>query len=331
MTVDSGQAVDAPDVTVVVPSHGRRLRLLWLLNSLEDQSLDPSRWEVVVVHDYPADVARDIVDTHPLAAEGRLRGIRIDPSQAGPARQRNIGWRAARGRLIAFTDDDCRATPRWLESLVEVAEGHPGAIVQGATSPDPFEEEVFAAPHVRSLAVSPPELFAQTCNILYPREALAAVDGFDENLPAPAGEDTDLALRARQAGSAYVGAPEAVVHHAIESYSLAGVIRLNRKWQHLAYVIRRHPEIRDGFRYRVFWRESHARLVLALVALLLGRRWPAALVAALPYVKDGVTRRGTHKRALAAGVMELPGRTLVDLAEVATMLEGSARYRTLVV
>ena len=43
-----------------------------------------------------------------------------------------------------------------------------------------------------------------------------------------------------------------------------------------------------------------------------------------------LTRRGRRKRAVAAGLLELPGGLIVDVAEVATMAWGSVRYRTIV-
>ena len=42
---------DGPDLTVAVASHERPLRLRWLLNALEEQTLERARFEVVVCHD----------------------------------------------------------------------------------------------------------------------------------------------------------------------------------------------------------------------------------------------------------------------------------------
>src|SRR3954451_1749725 len=98
-------------VSVVVASHARHLRLRWLLNALEEQTLAPEHWDVEVVHDYPAAVAERVIERHPLAEAGRLRHVTIEPGTGSPSRQRNIGWRGARGELIAFTDDDCRPEP----------------------------------------------------------------------------------------------------------------------------------------------------------------------------------------------------------------------------
>jgi glycosyltransferase involved in cell wall biosynthesis len=319
--------MSTPEVSVVVPSHGRELRLWWLLNALEDQSLERGRYEVVLVHDYEDPAYLDLLDGHPLAGSGRLRAIRIEPGTGKPSRQRNIGWREARAGLIAFTDDDCRPDPGWLEGLLDVAVTAPDAIVQGATRPDPLERSVMAAPHYRTLRVDPPNLYAQTCNIAYPRAVLERVGGFDESMPAPAGEDTDLALRAREAGTGVVGAPDAVVFHAVEEYSLPELMRLNSKWQHLVYVFRKHPQLREQLYAGLFWRKSHAELALALAGLGLARRTPLALGLTVPYLRRAINRRGPRRRSRLLSGLELPGQVAVDLAELLTMVRGSLRYR----
>jgi glycosyltransferase involved in cell wall biosynthesis len=322
--------MSAPDVSVVVPSHGRELRLWWLLNALEEQTLERDRYEVVLVHDYDDPDFLGLLDSHPLAESGRLRAVRIERGAGKPSRQRNIGWRQARAELVAFTDDDCRPAPGWLDGLLAIAASAPEAIVQGATRPDPLERAVMAAPHYRTLRADPPNLYAQTCNIAYPRAVLERVGGFDESMPAPAGEDTDLALRAREAGVKVVGAPDAVVFHAVEEYSLPEVMRLNSKWQHLVYVFRRHPQLREELYAGVFWRKSHAELALALAGIGLARRTPLALALTAPYLRRALNRRGPRRRSRAVSAVELPGQLAADLAELLTMVRGSLRYRLLI-
>ena len=62
----------------------------------------------------------------------------------GPARARNLGARAARGRLLAFTDDDCRPEPGWLAALEAALAARPGAMVGGRVTnllaDNPFAE-----------------------------------------------------------------------------------------------------------------------------------------------------------------------------------------------
>jgi glycosyltransferase involved in cell wall biosynthesis len=311
-------------VSVVVASHARHLRLRWLLNALEDQTLDEP-WELLVVHDYEAELARRILDDHPLARAGLLRHIPIEPGTGSPARQRNIGWRAANGELIAFTDDDCRPEPEWLAEIVAVGR-RSGDVVQGRTQPDPFESEILQAPHVRTLSIEPVGPYAQTCNILYPRALLERLDGFDEI--AITGEDVGLSLRARAAGARIVAAQDAVVYHAIEAHSLAGILRQNLKWRHLAYLAKEHPEMRREFTLGVFWDADHLRTSLAAAGAALAFRRPVLALLAAPYLVEGMRRRGSGKRARAIALAELPGQAVRQLAEVAGMAVGSVRHRT---
>jgi GT2 family glycosyltransferase len=323
--------VAAPRISVVVPSHARQLRLRWLLNAFEEQTLDRGSFEVVVVHDYGDGDTRTVIERHPLAEAGVLRHIRIEPGTGQPARQRNLGWRDARAPLVAFTDDDCRVDPGWLEQLLKVADANPGAIVQGVTKSEPYELDSWAAPHVRTLSVpNPPNEFLQTCNILYPRDLLERLNGLDESFEAPVGEDTDLALRALASGAHAVGAPDAVVYHAVEEYTLPRMIKLNWKWRHVALLAKRHPRVRREWVGGIFWRREHGTLAAALLGFLLARRIPLAALAAAPYLRELLLRRGTAKRQLATAAAEVPGQVAVDVAELGTLVAGSVIYRTLV-
>ena len=313
-------------VSVVVASHGRELRLRWLLNALEEQTLDRALWEVVVVHDYDEATADRVIARHPLAEAGALRAIAIPAGTGSPAHQRNLGWRAAAGELIAFTDDDCRPESEWLERLVDAAREAPGEIVQGLTRPDPLERDVLAAPHVRTMSIDPVGPYAQTCNILYPRELLELLDGFDER--AVAGEDVGLSLRARAAGVRISAAPEAVVNHAVESHTLPGIVRRNLKWRHLAYLAKRHPEFRREIPMRIFWDAEHLRTTAALIGVLGARRHRAMLALAAPYAIRASRRRGTAPRRRAIALAEMPGQAVRQAAEVVGLAAGSLRHRT---
>ena len=76
---------------MVIPSHDRHLRLRWLLNALEEQTLDRERFEVVVVHDYSDGDAQEIIGRHPLAEAGVLTQISIPAGEGSPSKQRNLG------------------------------------------------------------------------------------------------------------------------------------------------------------------------------------------------------------------------------------------------
>jgi GT2 family glycosyltransferase len=307
------------------------VRLRWLLNALEEQTLSREQFEVVVVHDDEGDATEDLLRTHPLAATGVLRHVRLPAGTGSPGRQRNTGWRAARANLIAFTDDDCRPAPEWLACLLAAAAAAPGAIVQGRTKPDPFEREVLLAPRARTIDVDPPGPFAQACNILYPRASIERAGGFDERMYS--GEDTDLALRARRDGAPYVPAPDALVYHAIESYSLRARARVAWKWRDLPKVVKRHPQAREHAVMRFFWKREHVTLPLAAAgaALAVAGREPAAAALALPYLRHAVLVHGRRPGRVARATAELPSSTLIYAVEIGALVAGSIRHRTVLI
>lgn len=320
-----------PEISVALATRDRPVRLRWLLNALAEQTLDPGRFEVVVANGSTRPETDELLRAHPLAQAGVLRHLNVPPAP-GPARNRNHCWRGAHAPLVLFTDDDCRPPADWVERALEAARRHPGAIVQGRTLPDPDEAGiVHACPHARTQRIDPPTIWAETCNIVYPREVLERHDGFHEEEPLQACEDTDLALRARAAGTPYVGAPEVLTYHAVDAVSLGDRIRSSRRWIQLPWLARRHPVLRrDAFELRYFWTRTHLCATLALAGLALAPRNRLFLVLVLPWVRRARPSYGPTLRGRLRSVSELPGHAAIDLAELAVLVRGSARYRSLV-
>jgi GT2 family glycosyltransferase len=312
--------VPKPLVSVVVPTSNRADYLAVTLDSLAAQDLDAHAYEVIVVDDGSRD------ETSRVLAEARVdRCLRHD-SRRGPAAARNTGWRVARAPLVAFTDDDCRPEPGWLEAGLAMHGSHPGAVVQGRTRPEPADEPKLDNPLARSLRVERLGPFFQTCNVFYPRELLERVGGFDERIQIGA-EDVDLALRALATGAGAVFAEDALVNHRVVEHSLADAVRFTARWRTLPAVVASHPPLRRAFPWRGrVWREAHARLLLALAGLALAPLHRGFLLWCVPYA---TLRRGWRPDGLARGLAELPGVALVDAAELAVLGWASARARTL--
>jgi GT2 family glycosyltransferase len=319
-----------PEISVAIASRDRPVRLRWLLNALEEQTLAKERFEVVLAHNLRPPEADELLLSHPLARAGVLRYVALPPSE-GAARNRNASWRMARAPLVAFIDDDCRPSPGWLEETLAAARRHPGAIVQGRTLPDPDEAaHITASAFALTQWIDPPSPWAETCNIVYPREVLERHGGFDEAAGLVIGEDTDLAWRALGAGTRQVAAPEALVWHAVEPVPLRRVMRWNLRWRQFPLLARRHPGLRAHFPGRYFWKQSHPKLLAGLAGLALARRHPALAVLALPWLMHNSTPRyGPTPRGRARVAVELPGRLARDLSEVAVLAAGSVQYRSL--
>lgn len=313
-----------PEISVVIPSHRREARLAFALDALAVQTIPRTRYEVLVVR--PAGG-----DTPLTGAPGDLQVRFIEAPAVNASDQRNHGWRAAKAPLIAFTDDDCRPAPDWLQRLLEASNG-PDVVVQGRTEPDPDERHLLFATALSQRIVEPSDWY-ETCNIAYPRQLLERVGGFDEDF-AFGGEDTDLGLRAIASGARRIYDPEALVHHAVHSRPLHRALADPKPAPTTALLFARHRSQRSALYLGVFWNRSHARLLLALLGVaILGRR-PRALLAFAPYLMlqlnhalDGppLTSRGSVKLAV-----ELAERLAIDLAELTANARRSVRYRTLV-
>jgi GT2 family glycosyltransferase len=304
-------------------THERPQRLARALAALRAQTIPGDAYELVVVDDGSGADTAEVLRSHQASGDApALSVLRQDPAR-GPAAARNLGWRSARAPLIAFTDDDCEATPRWLSELLAVAAANPGAIVQGPTLPNPDEADD-GGDFPRTLSRTALGPWFETANMLYPREVLDRVRGFDEEaFSGPGGEDTDLAWKAIQAGAPAAWAPGATVYHAVTRLGPIGSLRNAWRWDETMLCFKRHPELRSELVGGVFWTQAHVWLALALLgALLPGLPRPVRVLLAWPYARRLYAGRRTP--ALA------PFRLALDLVETVTCLRGALRYRVLV-
>jgi GT2 family glycosyltransferase len=202
-------AAAAPEISVVIPVRNGEQSLPALLESLAAQTLERSRFEVVVVDNASTDRTAEVARSH-----GAIVVHEPKPNRSGA---RNAGARAARADLFAFTDADCEADPGWLEALrschdraplvagdVKVSTGQPPNPVERFESLWRFGQEHWVK-----------DGWAATANLFVRREAFEAVGGFDTGW-RHIGEDVDFCLRAARAGFSLGWCGEAVVSHYAE-------------------------------------------------------------------------------------------------------------------
>jgi GT2 family glycosyltransferase len=200
---------DAPEISVIVPVRNGARVLPSLLESLTAQTLARDRFEVVVVDNGSSDDGARIA---------RHAGARVveDP-HPNRARARNLGAAQARGELLAFTDADCVATPRWLEALLGCAPGQAmvAGSVQITTGDPPNAVERFERLWRFGQEAWVREGWAATANLCVRRQVMEAVGGLD---PAyrHIGEDVDFCLRAGRMGYTIGWCPDAEILHAAE-------------------------------------------------------------------------------------------------------------------
>jgi hypothetical protein len=184
-------------------------------------------------------------------------------------------------------------------------------------APDPEHGE--RGPMTHTLIVSKLGPWWETANIFYPRAALEAAGGFDEqHYSGPGGEDTDLGCSLVAAGYEPVWAPGALMHHAVTTLDARAKLRLAWRWDETMRVFKRHPQLRKQLIRGIFWSDNHWWLVRALVALALPKRlWWVRWWLAAPYVLRLETRHPQVAAILVAN----------DVVEMAACARGGARYR----
>lgn len=124
--------ITGPEVSVVICTRDRPEELERCLRSLPEQTLRPG--EIVVVDNASRDGR-----TREVALAAGVTYVRED--RPGLDFARNTGARAATGRIIAYTDDDVRLHPRWLERLVAAFDAPWIGAVTGLVLPAELETE----------------------------------------------------------------------------------------------------------------------------------------------------------------------------------------------
>lgn len=200
--------MSVPEWSVIVPTSGRPATLARCLAALEQLEAPARGFEIVVAYDSASDRGFDTT--------GRVDVRRARVGGRGPAAARNAGAGVARGRWLAFTDDDCTPEPGWLRAL-EAAPGFSTDAALGGRVANAVADNLLS---VASQAVldtchghfnaSGPRFYASS-NIAVPAAGYEAVGGFDEAFLHA--EDREFWDRWLASGRELGHAPEAVVWH----------------------------------------------------------------------------------------------------------------------
>lgn len=222
-----------PHCSIIIATYGRPGALQACLHAIGALATARGRFEVIVVDDGGDTPLGPMLD----GFRDRLDLILLRQDNAGPGAARNHGAARARGTLLAFTDDDCRPEPDWLDQLLAAA-GEPGdgvPVMLGGLTVNALGENPYAAASqwiqdivYRHYNADPGRArFFASNNLLVSRAAFLSLGGFDARFRTA--EDRDLCDRWRQAGLSMRYLPAARVRHA-HALSFRGFCR-----QHFGY------------------------------------------------------------------------------------------------
>ncbi len=199
---------DWPKVSVVICAYNAANTIQDNLDSLS--RLNYPNYEVIVVNDGSQDQTAGIIAKYPFKI--------ISVPNGGLSAARNLGWRAATGEIIAYTDADTRVDPDWLSYLVQPFL-NTDAVGVGGPNVVPEDDEWVAQCVARSPGGPTHVLLNDTvaehipgCNMAFRRRALAEVGGFDP-IYTKAGDDVDICWRLQEQGWHLAFSPSALVWH----------------------------------------------------------------------------------------------------------------------
>lgn len=269
-------------VTLVIPGRNCAATLDACLRAATPLKEAGAIREIVFVDDASSDGTREIAsryDVTVLSGPGR-----------GAAAARNVGWRHARTPLVWFVDSDCVVETDTLSKLlVHLRDEHIGAVGGSYTNrrlDSPLACLIHEEILVRHLSMPTRVDFLGGFNVVYRREALEAVGGFDERYPGATAEDADLSFRVRKAGYELSFEPGSRVGHFHET-RVTRYLRTQRR--HGVWRVRLHLEHRgEALGNAYSGAIDHLQPLLAMatlvatpLALAFGLRWVSLLPVAL--------------------------------------------------
>lgn len=108
-----------PEVSVIIPTFNHREYVVGALESVWAQTL--TSYEIIVINDGSPDDTREVLK--PYVVEGRIRYV--EQPNRGQAAARNLGLELARGKYVAYLDDDDLFPPDKLEwQVAEMSVDH---------------------------------------------------------------------------------------------------------------------------------------------------------------------------------------------------------------
>jgi glycosyltransferase involved in cell wall biosynthesis len=229
------ESMDIPQASVVIPTYNRSDKLGKTLETMTEQDIDPSRFEVIIADDGSSDDTVDVVKSF----AGRLRlkyYFQADEGfRAGAAR--NGGARLAAAPILIFLDSGTLAGPGLVSShlAVHAASEERRAVIGYCYGYDAFREELWVPEGFDTLRPTEilrryhdnalfadireidyarfgsdpmkwplPWLFFFTMNCSMPVDDFRAAGGFDEMFRSWGVEDIELGYRLYNNGSTMI-------------------------------------------------------------------------------------------------------------------------------
>jgi glucosyl-dolichyl phosphate glucuronosyltransferase len=229
--------VNNPDISVIVCTYNRIDSLLRVLQDLKKQIITEGSfaWELVIVDNNSTDGTKAVIENYRENEQLSVQYV-FEPRQ-GKSFALNAGVQAARGEVLAFTDDDVILNEHWLSSIHIAVTRYPYNCFGGKVLPvledalpswlskDDRKYRIYGGPIVTHDRGNEIKKYDETMwvpigsNMFIRKKLFEKYGHFDTRLGFYSketlvyGEDSEIMFRFKKGGEAVLYYPEAVVHH----------------------------------------------------------------------------------------------------------------------
>lgn len=227
------------NVSIVVCTYNRCEILKYCLDSLEKQSVDRSRYEVIVVDNNSTDNTKQVVEEY---CDRNPNFRYVFEENQGLSHARNRGVKEANGEWVGYVDDDGYVENNYVKLALETIENYDfdcfGGVVKNwfkHEKPKWYPED-YEVSYLRTLKTSEIDGFICGGISFFKSEIIYIYGGFDESLGMKGsqmrlGEETKLQVKMKEDGKKIGLNPEIVLNHLVSNEKMSVKYMLKRKYQ----------------------------------------------------------------------------------------------------
>jgi len=185
--------MNEPDISAIICTYNRSNILEGAIESLIDQTIDKNKFEIIIIDNNSSDNTHEVVKKFEKYSNVRY----VFESEQGLAFARNRGYIEAKGRYIAYIDDDAKAESDWIENIYAIIQcNNPPPLIIGGPiypfyltkKPEWYLDEY----EIRTWGKEPRYLnigeYLSGSNMIFSKEILEEFGGFDTKLGVVGGK-----------------------------------------------------------------------------------------------------------------------------------------------
>lgn len=213
------------DVSVIIPTYRDWNDLAFCIEALSKQDFQNERFEIIIVNNDPLTLVPSnliLPNNCKVISEGKK----------GSYACRNAGLKICRGKIIAFTDSDCRPKPDWIKNAVSYfnenknASRIAGKVELFYKSEQHTLAELYESVYGFNQKIAAKKGVSVTANMCTYKELFDEIGHFNESLLS--GGDNEWGIRAYKAGYGIDYVESVAVLHPARA-SLAELVKKSRR------------------------------------------------------------------------------------------------------